>query len=85
MLHHLVVEVDSTGTAVVFVPMFELWELLQHLPRFLPAISYDGLTQQAKVSFPGLRPPLAQMIVDAALLNVGNPCEVHEPVWRAGK
>jgi len=80
VLYHLVVEVDSTGTAVVFVPVFELWELLQHLPRFLAAISYDALTGQARVSFPGLQSSLAQMIVDAALLNVGNWCKVNEPV-----
>lgn len=68
MTQHLMIEVDSNGISAVYVPMFELWELLRLLPAGLAAISYHYQTNQAQVSFPGLRPTLAQQIVDAALM-----------------
>jgi hypothetical protein len=67
MMQHLVVEVDSTGTSVVYVPLFHLGDLLRFLPAGLANISYHYQSNQAQVSFPGLRPSTAQQIVDAAL------------------
>ena len=79
MTQHLMVEMDSSGTSVVYVPVFELWELLRVLPAGLAAISYHYQTNQAQVSFPGLRPPLAQQIVDAALMKDGDLPEPERP------
>jgi len=71
MAEHLVIEVDSHGTCVVYVPLFHLWELLRLLPPGLAAISYHYQSGQAEVSFPGLGSALAQRIVDAALMKDG--------------
>lgn len=78
MTQHLV-EVDSNGTSVVYVPLFQLWELLRVLPSGLAAIAYHYQTQQAQVSFPGLRHPLVQQIVDAALIKAGDLSEPERP------
>ena len=71
MTQHLMVEVDSNGMPAVYVPVFQLWELVRLLPAGLAAVSYHYQTNQAQVSFPGLRPLLAQQIVDAALIPDG--------------
>jgi len=71
MTQHLMVEVDSSGISVVYVPLFRLWELLRVLPSGLAAISYHYQTNQAQVSFPGLRPSTAQQLVDAIHIKDG--------------
>ena len=75
MTQHLMVVVDSSGTSVVFVPLHKLWEFLRSLPSGLAVISYDHRTHQAKVSLPGLRPPIARQVIDAALEKDGDFCE----------
>jgi len=79
MTQHLIVEVDSSGTSVVYVPLFRLWELLRVLPLGLAAISYHYQTNQAQVIFPGLRSSIAQQIVDAALIKDGDLSEPERP------
>ena len=68
MMQHLTVAVDSSGTFVVYVPLYSLWDFLRLLPSGLSVISYHYQTNQAQVSFPGLPPPTARQIVDAALM-----------------
>ena len=79
MTQHLMVEVDSNGTSVVYEPLFRLWDFLRVLPSGLAAITYHYQTHQAQVGFPGLRSSIAQRIVDAALIKDGDSSEPERP------
>jgi hypothetical protein len=68
----LMVEVDASGTSVVYVPLYGVWDFLRVLPVGLAVISYHYQTNRAQVSFPGLRPSTVQRIIDAALMQDGD-------------
>jgi hypothetical protein len=67
-----IVEVGAGGTSVVYVPLFGLWDFVRVLPVGLAVISYHHQTNQAQVSFPGLRPSTVQRIIDVALTQDGD-------------
>jgi len=78
MTQHLMVEVDSSGTSVVYVPLFRLWNFCGCYPWGWPQ-SPTTTRPSGSGDLPGLRSSIAQQIVDAALIKDGDLSEPERP------